>query len=225
MCGRYAFFNLDNFANRYLVDENSLDFAANYNISPGSMAPVITRNSPNSVKLMKWGLIPKWSKEFKMTFKTFNARLEGLTSSRLFSPLLKTNRCLIPANGFYEWTENDGKVPHYIHTQDQTTFSFAGLYDIWQDAEEKKFYSYTIITTTANSFMKSIHHRMPVILQKEAEEVWLDQLNNSPSTAIKSLQQYDASQMNEYVVSTKVNSSRHNSPELINSDSEPKLSH
>jgi putative SOS response-associated peptidase YedK len=213
MCGRYAFFDPKDFANRYLVDEKSLDFSANYNISPGSNIPVVTKNSPHAVHLMKWGLIPHWSKEFKMNFKTFNARLENLKSSRLFSPLLKNKRCLIPANGFYEWSEDNGKQPHFITTKDQKMFSFAGLYDIWTNVENKKFYTFTIITTSANKLMSKIHHRMPVILKKEAESQWIDNHHTNIPSVLNLLDQYD--NLSEHPVSKQVNLASNNSKDLI----------
>lgn len=215
MCGRYVFFDSEDFTNRYMLDEGQLDYSANYNISPGSYAPVVSRNSPNTVKLMKWGLIPSWSKEFKMQFKTINARLETITSSPLYGPLLMKRRCLIPCNGFYEWTENNGKTPHFIHTTDQKTFSMAGLYDIWLDVEGKEFRTYTIITTKANALMSKIHHRMPVILRTKDEDTWLDHSITDKNKILRLLKQYSSEKMEEFEVSTAINSGKINSVDLI----------
>ena len=214
MCGRYTLYQTNNFSQRFLVEE-SLDYDANYNISPGSLAPVVTRNSPHTVKLMKWGLIPSWSKEFKMTFSTFNARVETINSSRLYTPLLKSKRCLVPANGFYEWTKENGKIPHYIETTDQALFSFAGLYDIWHDPKDQPHYSFTIITTSANNFMQTLHRRMPVILSPADEVAWLDHDNITIDQALALLNQYDSDKMKRRSVSIKVNSTQNNGEELI----------
>jgi putative SOS response-associated peptidase YedK len=214
MCGRYALFYAPHLSSRFGV-ENDFDVDPDYNIAPGGSAPVVIRNSPNQARLMKWGLIPGWSKTFKMTLSTFNARLDKLLTSRLYKPLLSKRRCIIPANGFYEWTHENGKIPHYIHLNDQEVFGFAGLYDIWSDAEEHEFYSFTIITTEANVMMKPIHNRMPVILFREDEDKWLDHERVKPEEALTLLKQYKAMKMGEYEVSTDVNSSRTNSPDLV----------
>jgi len=217
MCGRFAFFDSGNFSDRFMVDEAQLDFEADYNIAPGAMSPIVVRNSPNSVKKAKWGLIPSWSKEFKMSFSTFNARVEGIEKSRLFGPLLIKKRCLIPANGFYEWTHNNGKTPHYIHITDNKVFAFAGLYDIWQDAEDLKHYSFTIITTAANPFIEKIHKRMPVILKPGDEQVWLDANLTDKAKIFEMLDQYNSKYMDEHIVSDQVNNARNNFADLIDS--------
>ena len=156
MCGRYAFSPGDDFYDHFDI-HNRLDLLPkNINISPGQTMPVITRQDQNLVTLMYWGL---WQ-------KVFNARAETINEKPAFKKFFKSQRCLIPANGFYEWQAIGGKkIPHYFTVTDRPLFAFAALFDN---------NSYTIITTSPNDTMKPIHDRMPVILKPSAESVWLD---------------------------------------------------
>jgi putative SOS response-associated peptidase YedK len=124
---------------------------------------------------MYWGLVPKWAKDPRIGYKMINARSETLNEKPSFKGAFKNYRCLIPANGFYEWKKFDNhKVPYYIHEKGGELVSFAGLYSVWVDAERKKLLTYTIVTKKAAENIKGIHHRMPVILDREGEEVWLN---------------------------------------------------
>ena len=166
MCGRYTFEPGTKFYDRFEID-NRLNFLAkNYTASPGQILPVITRHSPNQVQLMKWGLIPFWSKDQKGRQLLFNARAESVFTKPAFHQAFRTQRCLVPANGFYEWKqEGSKKIPYFFEIKDRPLFAFAGLYDN---------NSYTIITTEPNAEVLPIHHRMPVILTENNESVWLD---------------------------------------------------
>jgi len=125
---------------------------------------------------MRWGLIPFWAKDESIGKKMFNARSESVVEKPAFRKAYKTQRCLVPSNGFYEWkTENGKKVPYYFEVKDRPIFGFAGLFDIWEEpVSSKEVYSYTIVTTEPNEIVKPIHDRMPVILEKKNEDVWLD---------------------------------------------------
>lgn len=170
MCGRYALWDL-----RQLQLEKQVRSYKRFNIAPGQSAPVITQKG---LFFMKWGLIPHWSKEFKVKFSTFNARSETLLDSRIYGPLTKNKRALIPANAFYEWTKKGKeKFPFLIKLDNRELFNFAGLYDVWYDAEGKEFKTYTIITCSPNKFIESIHDRMPVIINKEDEDDWLGEFD------------------------------------------------
>ena len=165
---------------------------------------------------MKWGLVPSWSKEPKTRFSTINARAESLEDSRLYKKPFKSQRCIIPADGFYEWQQSaDGKAPQYIHLHDNKVFGLAGLYEVWRPDSEQEMYTFTIITTAANSFMEPIHNRMPVILERQYEEPWLDPSINDVNLLYSFLKPYDETQMKSYPVSTRVNNVRNNQPDLI----------
>jgi putative SOS response-associated peptidase YedK len=218
MCGRYNFSKPQKLKQRYQLEA---DFAMEpeYNVAPSMTMPVIIANEKgtNEAVKMKWGLIPHWAKEPRVKFSTINARAETISSSPVYKVPFQRFRCLVPADGFYEWKKLYGgktKIPYYFFVKDEEIFSFAGLYDIWKDAEGNEFPTYTIITTTPNKLMEKVHNRMPVILKRDDEETWL-----SPSQDQQELQHllvpFPASEMAAYTVSTKVNSPKNNSPEII----------
>src|SRR5665647_3762098 len=136
--------------------------------------PVVVEHDHVELVLMEWGLIPHWAKDLKSSKHPINARAETLAERPMFRGLLKHNRCLIPASGFYEWKQ-DGprKEPYYIHLKESPLFAFAGLYDVWDDANGEAHPTYTIITTEANDLVAPLHNRMPVILRPEDEIRWL----------------------------------------------------
>lgn len=214
MCGRYAFFSIKDIKDRFGVENVQID--PSYNIAPGTINPIITRNSPNKLTFAKWGLIPFWSKDPKIGYKMINARRETVATAPSFSEPFKSKRCLIPANGFYEWkrvTEKE-KYPYYIEMKDEEVLSFAGLYDVWKDPEGKEITTYTIITTSPNDLMKDIHNRMPVILKRDDEDKWLDK-DSAPGVLIGMLKPIEPKYLEAYQVSSKVNSPRNNSEDLI----------
>jgi putative SOS response-associated peptidase YedK len=194
----------------------TIDLEPHYNITPGNYLPVVVKHSPNQVELMKWGLVPHWSKEPRVKYSTINARAETVTSSSVYREPFKTKRCLVPANGFFEWKQTATiKVPYFIHLKHEPMFAFAGLYDIWTDAEGKEFKSFSIITTTPNEIMQPIHNRMPVILPKEHEEVWLTPDETNTAKLLTLLQPYPSNQMEAYTVSTAVNRPMNDDPAVI----------
>lgn len=217
MCARYGYTQPKKLKARYDLENELEDLRnARYNVAPGSIMPVITRNSPNKGEWMKWGLIPFWSKNPKLAFSTINARAETVATSPTFRKPFKRQRCLIPATHFFEWKKVDEKtkIPHLFKMANDDIFSFAGLYDIWKDAEEKEIKTYTIITTTPNDLLEPIHNRMPVILSKEEEDVWLD-IDSDEKTLKELLDPYEPDYMTEYEVSRDVNSSRNEDASLI----------
>lgn len=214
MCGRYTLYDYSDLKTRFNLTETPVA-QASYNIAPSQNAPVIIRQSPNTLILMKWGLIPSWAKDPRIGFRMINARAETVETSPAFRGPYKKQRCLIPANGFYEW-KKDGKLkqPYYIKSANDELFSMAGLYDIWKDAEGHETWSYTIITTEPNDLMKSIHNRMPVILDKFDEDKWLD--IKTPVEVLKTLlKPIDSNYLEEYMVSAAVNNPRNNTEENI----------
>ncbi len=185
MCGRY----INQAETKEIIDTYKINidqnnplplFAPQDQITPGSVVPVITGNSPNKLDYMKWGLVPYWAKDPKIGYKMFNARAETLSDKPSFKEPFKKRRCLVPATGFYEWKKdtdskmNIKKTPYLFTIKNRRLFSFAGLYDIWLDAEGKELKTFTIITTEANALMKPIHDRMPVIVDPQYEDLWLN---------------------------------------------------
>lgn len=219
MCGRFTItLPLDELIVRYLIMENRLaKFAPNYNVAPMQFIPAIIEGKQgNRLGELRWGLVPSWAKEDKIGASMINARAESLPDKPAFRKLLTTRRCLIPADGFYEWQQRaGGKQPYRIVMKDGSPFAFAGLYDIWTGPQGNKLATCTIITTEPNSLMAEIHSRMPVILQPEHEAEWLARDNTDTGSLLKLLQPYDAAKMRAYPVSSAVGNVRNNTKELL----------
>jgi putative SOS response-associated peptidase YedK len=199
MCGRYGFIPIENIQERFKTS-NQLELTARYNVSPGATMPVVTRNSPHQVELMRWGIKPFWIKG-KTTKVLFNARAETITEKPMFARLVRKYRCLIPASLFYEWQQwNGSKQPYAIRLKRRSVFAFAGLYERDLDAS-----SYLIITTHANTAVQPVHARMPVILSDRAEDIWLDEATSVEQLKAL-LQPYASDEMKLYPVSDLVNS-------------------
>lgn len=212
MCGRYALFDSNGIKERFrLQDSLALDHP-NYNIPPGTKQPVITRNSPNKVQFMRWGFVPSWSDPQKDVFNLINARTETLHQKPAFQKAFKTKRCLIPANGFFEWHQVT-KQPYFINSTDRL-ISFAGLYN-YQQVDDTKQYSYCIITTQANHKIAPIHHRMPVIMQRQHEAIWLDSKLQDTKALQQALEPVDESQLHIKAVSKQVNNPKNNNAEIL----------
>ena len=216
MCGRYGLtVDTSKLQERFDTNNTLPDVQPRYNIAPTQALPVIVRHSPNAMTLMQWGLIPSWSKEPQVSYSTINARAENLLKSSVYKKPFQSQRCLVPASGFYEWQQTSaGKQPYYIHVQDTDVFAFAGLYDIWRDKQGNELHSYTIITTTPNDLVAPIHNRMPVILRRDDENVWLDQ-DADQARLLSLLAAYPAAEMSAYPVSTWVNSPSNDSPQVL----------
>jgi putative SOS response-associated peptidase YedK len=214
MCGRFVIIP-DNLKARFDIWGNVLELSPNYNAAPSQLLPaVIFDGSQNQIELMEWGLIPSWSKQRQTGYSMFNARIETLLEKPTYSRPFKTQRCIIPANGFYEWkkTEN-GKQPYYITQTGEVTMGFAGIYDIWEDvANGNRIKSYTIITTESKGIMKEIHDRSPVILRRSHETEWLQ---SSDEQGLISLLQDNVTNLSLQPVSKLVNLVRNNDKSLI----------
>jgi putative SOS response-associated peptidase YedK len=174
MCGRYVNTKkIDDIKKRFNIDRqenNELSISPSYNISPTQYSPVIVQDSTKRIiKNMHWGLIPAWSKDKKFSSNLINARLETIKEKPSFKNLVDTNRCIVVANGYYEWTQTDnGKQPFFIHNNNNF-LPMAALWTQWQDIT-----SFTIITKSSDSSIKTIHHRMPLILDDNCIELYLD---------------------------------------------------
>jgi putative SOS response-associated peptidase YedK len=216
MCGRFTLDPTIKIYKRFKI-ENRLDrLEARYNIAPSQDVPVIVRNSPNRIVWMRWGLIPHWAKDESIGSKMINARAETLTEKPSYRGLLRSKRCIVPASGFYEWQDTSkGKQPYYIHADASEYLPFAGLYDIWENPEGIEIYSFTIITTQPTVDLQAIHNRIPVILEPDAEDVWLNPDVTDPQELTPLLHPYTIRPLDFYKVSKAVNRAGFDAPEFI----------
>jgi putative SOS response-associated peptidase YedK len=218
MCGRYTLRTRLNKLLQIYAANPEFDCEPRYNIAPTQQV-VAVRTKPSSpdreMVLLKWGLVPAWADDLRIGNRMINARAETLAEKNSFKTALKRRRCLVLADGFYEWIK-EGKIkqPYFIHMKDDRPFAFAGLWDRWSKSEPP-VESCTIITTTANSLMAPLHDRMPVILTEDAVSLWLDPKFEDPLALASLLAQYPDEEMEAYPVSTVVNSARHEAADCV----------
>lgn len=225
MCGRaYETYTDEELEMRYLNKKVRLptlkDFKCNYNMAPTQTSPVVlVQNEKRTIDLFRWGLVPGWAKDIKSAAKysLINARGEEITDKRSYSGLFKKRRCIIPISGFFEWKRTkDNKRPFAISDKDDGILSVAGIWEHWvskDDGEEVN--SFSIITTSANSLMEKIHDRMPVILNDEALDEWLDPENQDTVKLQKLLKPCPAHWLKAVEVTTMVNSVKNNKREVL----------
>jgi putative SOS response-associated peptidase YedK len=184
MCGRYQFSPNQDFYDRYSLLPSGLNLSAASIFTPQSTGVVLTgESSCLKINLMTWGLIPSWSKDPSISRHTFNARSETVAVKPAFRQAFQSQRCLIPANAFFEWqpTGQKPKVPYRISIPNQPVFSLGGIFDYWRDPSQKIWTTYSIITVPANSSLEPIHPRMPLIINQSDEAVWLNPESASSS--------------------------------------------
>lgn len=219
MCGRFTLIaSPEDLINRFeLIDGIPFDIIPRYNAAPSQfLSAIINVNGNNRIGQLKWGLVPSWAKDEKMAFNMINAKSETLREKPSFKGLLKRKRCLIPADGFYEWKKLDNrKQPMRIMMKTGEIFSFAGLYDTWINPEGDKVHTCTIITTKPNELVADIHDRMPAILKREDESVWLDRNVQDGDLLESLLSSFDKDQMKTYPVPVLVGNAKNDVPECI----------
>jgi putative SOS response-associated peptidase YedK len=225
MCGRYG-----RRADKQRIaewmqthDTNVFDdsyFAPSYNVAPQSLQPVVRMDAETgrrALTVMRWGLVPFWSKDAKIAYSTINAKAETVTTSPTFREAFKRRRCLVPADFFYEWQKVDAKAkqPYAIGLQDYSPFAFAGLWDAWKDkGTGKVLETYTVITTDPNEVMEPIHNRMPVILHPSDYQRWMAPADPA-QLPVDLLRPYPAEQMTAWKVGSDVGNVRNNGPVLV----------
>lgn len=227
MCGRFTITDPDE-ALRALFGYNGppVDMAPRYNMAPTQSVPAVRLNESGGrgIAMLRWGLIPSWAKEAKIGAKMINARADMVAEKPAFRSAFKARRCLIPADGFYEWkAEGKVKQPWRIVLGDParpTPFAFAGLWEHWRDPAAGKgappVETFTIITTDAAPAIAPIHHRMPVMLtRREDLDAWLDAARTPPEAALKLLKPYAAADIAAAAVSRKVNNARYDGPDCV----------
>jgi putative SOS response-associated peptidase YedK len=218
MCGRFALYrSLEEIKEAFDIQQVNFALEPSYNVAPTQdVAVVVQREEGNTLETMRWGLIPFWAKDPSIGSRMINARSETVHEKNSFKRPLKSQRCLIIADGFFEWQKTgQSKVPMFIQLKSKRPFGFAGLYDVWRSPEGEAITSCTIITTDANDFIRPIHDRMPVILPKQGEGIWLNPAIQRIDELRSVLAPYPADEMEAYEVSRLVNSPSNNTPECI----------
>jgi putative SOS response-associated peptidase YedK len=215
MCGRYTVRDPDSIAARFGIDDfHETKIPPRFNVAPAQLVPVVVREpTGRALRPMRWGFQPAWMKQPKGP-PPINARAETLVERPLFRAALARGRCLIPADGFYEWAARPGqrsKQPMYLRLKDGGVFAFAGLYTAAPDGE----LTCAIITTGANELVRTIHERMPVILEPEQEALWLDPAVTDPAAALACLRPLPGERMEMYPVGPGVSSTRNDGPQLV----------
>ena len=192
----------------------------NYNVAPTQEVPAVVAGNGGGdrrLEMLRWGLIPSWADDPGIGARMINARSETVAEKPSFRRAFKERRCLIPADGFYEWQKtNGGKQPHYIRMKNGRPFAFAGLWESWK-GDGNEIRSCTILTTNPNDIAGEIHNRMPVILPPEGYEVWLDPDVRETDQLLSLLAPYPPSDMEAYPVSRRVNSPSNNEPSCVES--------
>ena len=214
MCGRYTLtadaasiqlaFNLDSIP----------DWQPRYNIAPSQLVPVITSKNARQLSFLKWGLVPSWAKDAAVGSKMINARAETAAEKPSFRAAFKHRRCLIPADGFFEW-QGSRKTPMYIYLENRTLFAFAGLWESRVNSDGSRLETCTILTTEANELIRPLHHRMAVILAPENYDVWLSPEKVETAALMSLLSAYPAENMRVYEVSRQVNHPANDCPAVI----------
>lgn len=214
MCGRFSLtHNREKITKRFNV-EVSGEWKPRFNIAPTQQSLVITNKNSAEAFLFRWGLIPNWSLNENTGNNLINAKGETILSKSPFKQIIQSQRCLILADGFYEWKpEGKKKIPHRITLASDEMFAFAGIWDTWDNGDDV-INTFTVITTAANDLVKEIHDRMPVILPKDQERTWIKpSITESEITAI--LKPYDSNKMSSYKAHRSVNSPNTDTPECI----------
>ena len=215
MCGRFVLENSPEQLTKVYRLSNTPDLSPRYNIAPSQPVAIVRQHNggERELALVQWGLIPSWSKDPKISYKMINARSETVQDKPSFKQAFRSRRCIIPASGFYEW-DKAGKetIPHYIHLRDGDVMSLAGLWERWKSPEGQELETCTILTTAANSLVKRLHERMPVILHREEFDLWLDRDVDDVNRLAELFHPYPADQLEEYVVTKEVNSPSNDYP-------------
>ncbi|KLU67402.1 putative SOS response-associated peptidase YedK [Desulfosporosinus acididurans] len=217
MCGRFSLIQVKDLEKRFDFVQLELEFEPRFNIAPSQSVPVVVReNDRNYLRMFRWGLIPSWAKDEHLGSKMINARGETLSEKPSFRKSFEQKRCLVLADGFYEWKkEGRIKAPYRITLQDGKPFAFAGLWDTWLSPSGQRINSCTIITTASNKLMETIHQRMPVILPADKESLWLNVEASSSHDVQGLLTPYPSEQMVAYEVLPYVNSPSYEGPECV----------
>lgn len=217
MCGRFTLHTPQaEILQAFDVTANGVTLVPRYNITPSQDIPVVrAADDGRELALARWGLVPGWSKEARPKYSTINARVESVAEKPTYRMAFRHKRCLVPADGFYEWQKRgDKKVPHYIRMQDESVFAFAGLWEHWE-GEQEAFDSCAIITLPASGIMTTIHTRMPAIIAAHDYDAWLDTNITEKPDIMPKLASALSGHLQAYAVSSYVNSPKNTDARCI----------
>ena len=217
MCGRFEIHStLEIIARVFGIDSITFDYQPSYNIAPSQDILLVVNDGERRLMQSRWGFVPSWSKELTAGYKMINARAESVAEKPSFREAFLHQRCLVVADGFYEWKkEGTKKRPFYIRLKSGKPIGFAGLYNVWKSPEGERICTSTIITTDANEIVQPLHDRMPVIASPDAYDLWLDPDVHDKSLLQNILKPYPSAELDVYEVTPKVNSPKNNAPENI----------
>lgn len=218
MCGRFAMRSaMEILAAEFAIEEELADPGIRYNRAPSQQIPIVVRGSAgNKLVTMHWGLIPSWAKDPGIGNRLINARSETAATKNSFRAAFRKRRCLVIADGFYEWRKGPGgKQPHFITPGDGKPFGIAGLWETWSDPDGSLILSATILTTEPNELMQPIHDRMPCVIRLADRETWLDPANQDADAVKPFLDPYEWDGWEVYRVSERVNSPDNEGADLI----------
>jgi putative SOS response-associated peptidase YedK len=221
MCGRYRLTAKERYiAEHFELEQSEVRWSTRYNIAPTQQVAVVRRdaNTPRrEFSLMRWGLIPHWAKDSSIAAGTVNAMSETAAQKPAFRDAFRSRRCLLPADGFYEWKKLGPRArqPYNFGLKDEGLFAFAGLWDRWRTASGDLLETCTILTTAPNPLAREVHDRMPVILRREDYDLWLDSRTTNPSRLGHLLRPFDAVAMRKYPVTTRVGNPAFDNPECV----------
>lgn len=214
MCGRFAFYSPSEATAALFGASGSLDMKPRYNIAPTQdiAAVCLDKDGGRELTTLRWGLVPSWAKDPSIGNRMINARAETVAEKPSFRAAYRRRRCLVLADGFYEWhTEGSGKTPYFISLGDGSPFAFAGLWEHWQDKDsDETLYSATLLTTAASDFMSALHHRMPIILDPARADIWLAGGDDTVQNAVQ-----DTPRLRAWPVGRDVNNPRNEGVNLI----------
>ena len=218
MCGRYTMAVPADTIRRLFELGEVPDLPPRYNIAPSQMIPAVVQpqGGPRQFRVLKWGLVPFWAKDPSIGNRMINARSESAGEKPAFRAAMKYRRCLLPADGFYEWKKTpSGKQPLYVQRADGELFALGGLWESWESPQGEVIDSATILTTTSNALLREVHDRMPVIIPREHFGRWLDPARHDPAELVDLLQPYPPERMKMTPVSRTVNSPVNETPECV----------
>ena len=219
MCGRFVRKStITVIEDEFDIYEVQWAFEPSYNIAPSQDIACVIGNGGNRLVKFRWGLVPFWADDPSIGYKMINARAETVAEKKSFARAFKKQRCLVVADGFYEWkklAEGKRKMPMYVHLRGDRPFGFAGLYENWKSKDGEILRTCTIITTRANELMAPIHNRMPVIIRPDDRKLWLDTSAQDPDMLLPLLEPFSSADLEVYTVSKKVNSPSYNEPDCI----------
>ncbi|MBI5739789.1 MAG: SOS response-associated peptidase [Nitrospirae bacterium] len=216
MCGRFVLCSpAKTIIEEFRVDKSHLEYIPSYNIAPTRKIVIVRKDRTRILTQCRWGFVPSWAKDPGIGNSMIHARAETVADKPAFRDAFKNQRCLVVADGFYEWKKGKTKTPVYIRLKSARPFGFAGLYNVWTSPEGEEICTCTIITTEPNEIVSSMHDRMPAIISRDDYDCWLDPDSYDREKLMSLLRPYSPDEMEWYSVSKKVNSAAYDAPDNI----------